>query len=187
MTQKLGLIQALLHEPRLLVLDEPLEGLDPPSRNLLKEVIRERRRAGTTVLFSSHILSDVEDVADRVGILHRGKLATSGSIRELVVGFGLPTEIEVAFATPPSSTDFLADLGTPSERKPNEWRVVLPDSADPDAIVHTIIERTLAADGRIRKVGVAEPHLDDLFAQYIRHSDEAAAQTLAAAATAKAS
>jgi ABC-2 type transport system ATP-binding protein len=174
MTQKLGLIQALLHEPRLLVLDEPLEGLDPPSRNLLKEVIRERRRAGTTVLFSSHILSDVEDVADRIGILHRGKLATSGSIRELVTGFGLPTDIAVSFAKRPSSIDFLAALGTASERKPDEWRIRLAEGTDPDAVVHTIIERTFAADGRIRKVGIAEPNLDDLFAQYIERAEAAA-------------
>jgi ABC-2 type transport system ATP-binding protein len=174
MTQKLGLIQALLHEPRLLVLDEPLEGLDPPSRNLLKEVIRERRRAGTTVLFSSHILSDVEDVADRIGILHRGKLATSGSIRELVDDFGLPTDIEVAFAKRPSSTDFLASLGNASERKPDEWRIRLADDADSDSVVHTIIERTLASDGRIRKVGVAVPNLDDVFAEYIKRADDAA-------------
>ena len=181
MTQKLGLIQALLHEPRLLVLDEPLEGLDPPSRNLLKEVIRERRRAGTTVLFSSHILSDVEDVADRIGILHRGKLATSGSIRELVGGFGLPTDIDVSFATPPSSTAFLADLGTASERKPDEWRIRLADGVDPDGVVHAIIERTLASAGRIRKVGVAEPNLDDVFAQYIKRADDAARAAYAAA------
>jgi ABC-2 type transport system ATP-binding protein len=185
MTQKLGLIQALLHEPRLLVLDEPLEGLDPPSRNLLKEVIRERRRAGTTVLFSSHILSDVDDVADRIGILHRGKLATSGSIRELVVGFGLPTEIEVSFATRPSSSAFLSELGTLSERKPDDWRIRLPDGADPDAVVHTIIERTLAAGGRIRKVGVAAPDLDDLFAQYIQRSDQAATAARDAAIAAR--
>ncbi|MGE3460163.1 MAG: ABC transporter ATP-binding protein, partial [Kofleriaceae bacterium] len=178
MTQKLGLIQALLHEPRLLVLDEPLEGLDPPSRNLLKDVIRERRRAGTTVLFSSHILSDVEDVADRIGILHRGKLATSGSIRELVTGFGLPTDIEVAFATRPSSTAFLADLGTATERKPDDWRIRLADGVDADHVVHTIIELTLAAGGRIRKVGVAEPDLDDVFEQYIKRADDAARAAL---------
>jgi ABC-2 type transport system ATP-binding protein len=181
MTQKLGLIQALLHEPRLLVLDEPLEGLDPPSRNLLKEVIRERRRAGTTVLFSSHILSDVEDVADRIGILHRGKLATSGSIRELVTGFGLPTDIAVSFAKRPSSIDFLAALGTASERKPDEWRIRLAEGTDPDAVVHTIIERTFAGDGRIRKVGIAEPNLDDLFAQYIERAEAAALAAFQAA------
>jgi ABC-2 type transport system ATP-binding protein len=172
MTQKLGLIQALLHEPKLLVLDEPLEGLDPPSRNLLKDIIRERQRAGTTVLFSSHILSDVEDVADRVGILVRGRLGVSGSLSQLVVDFGLPREIGVAFSTPPASTAFLAELGEPVERKPNEWRVRIADSADADALIHTAVERTLAGGGRLRQIGLVQPNLDDLFAQYVlRHAN----------------
>jgi len=167
MTQKLGLIQALLHEPRLLVLDEPLEGLDPPSRNLLKEILRERQHAGTTVLFSSHILSDVDDVADRIGILNRGQLATSGSIRELVADFGLPLEIELELATPPADTGFLAALGTATERRPGEWRIRLADGTAPDPVIHAVIERTLAGGGKLRKVGLVEPDLDDLFAQYI--------------------
>ncbi len=167
MTQKLGLIQALLHEPKLLVLDEPLEGLDPPSRNLLKAIIRERQHAGTTVLFSSHILSDVDDVADRIGILNRGKIATSGSIRELVTDFGLPLELEIDFATAPADTSYLAELGAATERRPGEWRIVLTDKTPPDPVIHTAIERTLAGGGKIRKIGLVEPNLDDLFAQYI--------------------
>ncbi|TMQ07256.1 MAG: ABC transporter ATP-binding protein [Deltaproteobacteria bacterium] len=167
MTQKLGLIQALLHEPRLLVLDEPLEGLDPPSRALLKDVIRERQRAGTTVLFSSHILSDVEDVADRVGILNAGAIATSGSLRELLVAFGRPLEIELAWAAAPADPAFVHELGAASERKPGVWRVRLPDGADPDAAVHAAIERTLAGGGRLRRIGLVEPELDELFASYL--------------------
>ena len=162
MAQKMGLIQALLHEPKLLVLDEPLEGLDPPTRNLLKEIIRERQRAGTTVLFSSHILSDVEDIADRIGILHAGKIATSGSIRDLMTSFGLPTEIEIEYSAAPSPLPF---EGAP--RKANEWRVTLKDGEDLDARIHEIIERSIANGGKLRRIGVVEPDLDDLFAQYI--------------------
>ncbi|HUQ06114.1 MAG TPA: ABC transporter ATP-binding protein [Kofleriaceae bacterium] len=176
MTQKLGLIQALLHEPKLLVLDEPLEGLDPPSRQLLKDVIRERSNAGTTVLFSSHILSDVEHVADRVGILNRGEVATSGSIRDLTRLFGLPAELEVVFATPPSASDFLLEEGAAVEQKPGSWRITLAQGASPeqaDAAIHRIVERTLAGGGRLRKIGVAEPALDDVFAHYILESDKA--------------
>jgi ABC-2 type transport system ATP-binding protein len=173
MTQKLGLIQALLHEPKLLVLDEPLEGLDPPSRSLLKDIIRERQRAGTTVLFSSHILSDVEHVADRVGILNAGTIATSGSIRDLMVAFGLPLEIELQLVTAPADLGYLTALGTARERKPREWRITLPDGADPDAAVHAIIERTLAAGGTLRKIGLVEPELDDLFSSYILRAGHA--------------
>jgi len=171
MTQKLGLIQALLHEPKLLVLDEPLEGLDPPSRNLLKEIIRERQNAGTTVLFSSHILSDVDAVADRIGILNKGQIATSGSIRELVTNMGLPLEIEIDLAAPPASASFYDELGKATELRPGEWRVRLPDGTDPDPVIHALIERTLAGGGKIRKIGLVEPNLDDLFATYIERSN----------------
>ena len=179
MTQKLGLIQALLHEPKLLVLDEPLEGLDPPSRRLLKDVIRERREAGTTVLFSSHILSDVEDVADRVGILNRGEVATTGSIRDLTKMFGLPLEIDVWFSARPDSADFLSEDGAAVEKRPGEWLVTLAKSVDAaaaDAIIHRFVERTLAGGGRLRKIGVAEPALDDLFAHYILQSEKGASR-----------
>jgi ABC-2 type transport system ATP-binding protein len=170
MTQKLGLIQALLHEPKLLVLDEPLEGLDPPSRQMLKDVIRERSNAGTTVLFSSHILSDVEHVADRVGILNKGVVETSGSIRDLTRLFDLPLELDVWFSSPPQDTAFVAAEGAAVEKKPGEWRVTLAkgvDAAAADAIIHRLVEQTLAGGGRLRKIGVAEPALDDLFAHYI--------------------
>ncbi|HEU4733407.1 MAG TPA: ABC transporter ATP-binding protein [Kofleriaceae bacterium] len=174
MTQKLGLIQALLHEPKLLVLDEPLEGLDPPSRALLKDIIRERRRAGTTVLFSSHILSDVEDVADRVGILHGGAIAISGSIRDLTTLFGRPLELELELAAAPADCGYLAELGAAEERRPGEWRITLAAEASPDDVIHAAIERTLAAGGRLRKVGLVEPDLDELFAGYIQRASHAA-------------
>jgi ABC-2 type transport system ATP-binding protein len=170
MTQKLGLIQALLHEPRLLILDEPLEGLDPPSRSLLKDVIRERQRAGTTVLFSSHILSDVQHVADRVGILNDGMIATSGSLRELMAAFGGPLELEVQLASVPDDVAYLATAGDVRARKPGEWRIVLAAGSDPDAAVHAIIERTLASGGRVRKIGLVEPELDDLFTGYLQRA-----------------
>ncbi|MCJ7469745.1 ABC transporter ATP-binding protein, partial [Candidatus Bathyarchaeota archaeon] len=74
MIQKVGLAQALLHNPKLLVLDEPLAGLDPASRYQLKQTIMKLGKDGTTVFFSSHILSDVQDVATRIGILSRGRI-----------------------------------------------------------------------------------------------------------------
>ncbi len=168
MARKLGLIQALLHEPRLLILDEPLEGLDPPTRSLLKDVIRERQHAGTTVLFSSHILSDVEDIADRIGILDGGRIATSGSIRELLTVFGLPIEIEVEYSVVPPDTAFLVAAAVGAEvRRPGVWRVKVEAGRDPDEIVNQLIEQSLAVGGRIRRIGEVEPDLDDLFARYI--------------------
>ena len=83
MVQKVGLAQALLHEPKLLVLDEPLGGLDPLSRRQFKDIVLQLAKKGTTVLFSSHILSDVQDVADRIGIISHGRIKQVGTIAEL--------------------------------------------------------------------------------------------------------
>ncbi len=170
MTQKLGLIQALLHRPRLLILDEPLEGLDPPSRNLLKEIIRERQQDGATVLFSSHILSDVQDVADRVGVLCDGKMVSTGSVAELVAEVKLPRELVVEFSTAPADTGFVT--GDPGlvdavERRPGSWSARLRDDADADAVIHGLVEQTLARGGRLRKIAQAEPNLDHLFARLV--------------------
>jgi hypothetical protein len=85
-----------------------------------------------------------------------------------VAGFGPPLEIEVELATVPADIAYLAERG--QERKRGYWRVRVPDGTDPDALVHELIEKTLAAGGRIRKIGVAEPDPDELFSEYIaRH------------------
>jgi ABC-2 type transport system ATP-binding protein len=87
MVQKVGLAQALLHNPKLLVLDEPLAGLDPLSRRQLKDIVLELGKNGSTVVFSSHILSDVQDVANRIGILSRGRLKQVGTLDELKLSY----------------------------------------------------------------------------------------------------
>lgn len=83
MKQKLLLIAALQHDPRVLLLDEPLDGLDVPAQELLKETLRERAARGDCVVYSSHILEVVERVCDRVAILHQGRVAALGSPQEL--------------------------------------------------------------------------------------------------------
>ena len=83
MLQRIGLCQALLNEPKLLLFDEPMSGLDPIGRALVREIILEERDRGCTVFFSSHILSDVETVCDRIAILHKGVLRGVGTLSEL--------------------------------------------------------------------------------------------------------
>ncbi|HEX4999420.1 MAG TPA: ABC transporter ATP-binding protein [Terriglobia bacterium] len=80
MTQRLGLAQALLHEPELLILDEPTSGLDPEGRRLVLEIIREEKAKGKTVFLSSHILADVERVCDEVVMIRRGEVAFADQI-----------------------------------------------------------------------------------------------------------
>lgn len=74
MRQRIGLAQALMNDPDLLIMDEPMSGLDPRGRKMFREVIRRRREAGKTVFFSSHILSDIEMICGRVGIINLGRM-----------------------------------------------------------------------------------------------------------------
>jgi ABC-2 type transport system ATP-binding protein len=83
MMQRVGLAQAIVHDPALIVLDEPMSGLDPIGRRDVREMILALRNEGRTILFSSHILSDAEQLCSRVGILARGRLAQIGPLAEL--------------------------------------------------------------------------------------------------------
>jgi ABC-2 type transport system ATP-binding protein len=84
MVQRLGLAQALLHDPDLYILDEPMSGLDPLGRALVKDIIRDLKKRGKTVFFSTHITSDVEIVCDRVGIIAYGQLQTVDSVERIL-------------------------------------------------------------------------------------------------------
>lgn len=83
MVQRTGLALALIHQPEICILDEPMSGLDPLGRRLVADLILDMRHKGQTVFFSSHILSDIEKLCDRVGILNRGRLLYCGGIKEL--------------------------------------------------------------------------------------------------------
>lgn len=95
MMQRIGLAQALLHDPELLILDEPMSGLDPIGRKEVRDLIVEQHRAGKTILFTSHILSDVELLCDRVGILRRGRMSHYGRLNELLKAQERRTEVEL--------------------------------------------------------------------------------------------
>ena len=89
MLQRIGVAQALLNKPELLILDEPLLGLDPYGRQEFKQIIIEQQKKGTSVFFSSHILSDVEEICDRIAILKKGHLLCTGKLDDLLAASGI--------------------------------------------------------------------------------------------------
>jgi ABC-2 type transport system ATP-binding protein len=95
--QRLVIAAALLHQPKVIIIDEPMVGLDPRSARLVKNVLKQRSRAGVTVFLSTHVLHIAEELADQVGILHRGKLVAVGTIDELREVSGEKGELEDAF------------------------------------------------------------------------------------------
>ncbi len=99
MLQRAGLAAALVADPELLILDEPMSGLDPVGRKEVKDLIFAERDRGKTIFFSTHILSDVEAMCDRVAILREGQVVLSGALRQLLRGEVLGTEIALAGAS----------------------------------------------------------------------------------------
>jgi ABC-2 type transport system ATP-binding protein len=95
MVQRLALAQALVGDPRTVILDEPMSGLDPIGRKDVRDLILQLREEGRTVLFSTHILSDVEAICDRVGILVEGRLTDCGALTDLVAPGARAVELTV--------------------------------------------------------------------------------------------
>src|SRR3989442_11083995 len=100
MTQRVGVAQALLNEPNFLVLDEPMSGLDPIGRSEVKQILREERERGTTILMSSHVLAETDSLCDRVAILHGGRVLEVGSVKGLLSSGVVECEIGLASLTP---------------------------------------------------------------------------------------
>jgi len=96
MLQRIGLAQALVHNPDILILDEPLSGLDPEGTQEVIDVLMELRNKGKTILISSHLLSRVEEVCDRVAILHKGRLIKEGNLMDLIEDKSKTTSIQIS-------------------------------------------------------------------------------------------
>src|SRR5829696_5708024 len=95
MLQRVGLAQALINEPEIVFLDEPMSGLDPIGRREIRELIASLREQGTTVFMSTHILSDIEALCDNVAILRKGKLAATGKLDDLLTDAGETQSFEI--------------------------------------------------------------------------------------------
>ncbi len=152
--QKLGLIQAFMSDPELLILDEPTNGLDPLIQQAFYELVREARAAGRTVFLSSHILPEVERVCDRVGILREGRLVTVERIAELLARAVRTLEVEFCGPIPPdafAAVPGIRDVVT-AERS---LRCTVVGAMDP----------VMKAANRyeIRTVSSVEPSLEEVF------------------------
>ena len=94
MLQRVGIAQALLHEPQLLILDEPMSGLDPDGRFMVKEILKEEKKRGTTIFFSSHLLQDMEELCEHLVVIHQGQVLYHGGLVQFVEKY---KNLEVAF------------------------------------------------------------------------------------------
>jgi ABC-type multidrug transport system ATPase subunit len=159
MKQRLGLAAALLQPRDLLVLDEPTNGLDPQGTREVRHLIRELAQDGTTVLVSSHLLAEVEQVATHVGIMSGGVLLRQGTLTE-VLADGAAV---VSVLTPDVSAvrDVLLDLGLAGVESDSQQQRVTARLGEVAA--EQVAAAVVAAGARLRGLTVERPHLEDLF------------------------
>jgi ABC-2 type transport system ATP-binding protein len=158
MLQRVALAAALVHDPELLILDEPMSGLDPVGRKEVRDLIVEEKSQGRTVFFSSHILSDIETLCDRVCILRKGRIMVSGSLRELLSEGKRHCEITIGGASEALRRD-LAPIVT----RTREVGTSLVMEVEGDAAARTVVEHAFAAGARLESMMAKRETLEDLF------------------------
>ena len=163
MKQKLSLARAVLHEPDLLVLDEPVSGLDPHGIVEVRHLLLERNQRGMTILISSHLLSEIERTAHRVGILHRGHLIREDTIAGLRAMLRRDAEVEIQLLEPiPGVADVLASL--PFIRHVDIAGDRLSVTVEGETDTRGALSRAISARGGvIVGMHVREPSLEDAF------------------------
>lgn len=170
MRQRLGLAQALIGNPRVLLLDEPTTGLDPELRQTFYEVIARLAGEGATVLLSSHALTELEERAGRVIIMNRGVKVADGSIERLRNIARLPTRIRLRVAGPTTrDTPSWLPVGVPCRRLDGH---IVEIDAPPDQKID-LLHRATAAGNSVEDVDVAPPTLDELYAHFLRQAEGA--------------
>ena len=155
MLQRIGLAQSLLHDPELVLLDEPLGGLDPLGRKEIRDIIAELRAEGRTVLLSSHILQDIEMICDRVAIILDGRIVNQGPLHDLISEEVLFTELTVSGVAAGELEPFGTCLTTQG------GRILLKVTAEPQVpeVLRLIQER----GGTIHSLVPRSQSLEDLF------------------------
>jgi ABC-2 type transport system ATP-binding protein len=160
MLQRIGLAQALLHDPDVVILDEPMSGLDPIGRREVRDLILDLKKRGRTVFFSTHILSDTETICDRVGMLVRGRLAAIGSVEDLVRGEVGSWDVTLQWPFPQDPP-----LGQVLSRRENRVLLRLTSQSD----LHRLVS-SLAGGAGLVAVSPARRSLEDLLLEEVRGS-----------------
>ncbi len=155
MLQRVGIAQAILHEPKVVFLDEPMSGLDPVGRREMRDVILGLKQQGRTVMFSTHILPDAETLCDRVAVLVNGKLQGVGSPEQIVSiqvqGMEILFELNAGYELP-------AGLSARATSTGSYYRVVVPE-----AELYSALEQLRHCEARIVSVTQLKPTLEDFF------------------------
>jgi ABC-2 type transport system ATP-binding protein len=161
MMQRVGIAQAILGKPKLLILDEPMSGLDPMGRRDVREAIMELNRDGVTIFYSSHLLSDVESISHKVAMIVDGKIVREGTVDEITESCGVEYHVRIRGAIPEKD---LPEGVTPAGH-PEEF--VCADDASRDRLLHFCLEKGIA----VEKMDHKRPSLEDILTEEIARAD----------------
>jgi len=158
--QKVGLAQVLIGDPGLLILDEPTSGLDPSVRRWLKDMMKNLKRQGKTILFSSHVLGEVQEICDRVGIISKGSMLTEDVFEDLTNVLDLEDRITVLMKPVKSSFKYVSELeGVKRPRIEGEYIVFYCSGVNKIKALRNIF----SSDYRVLDVKLHEPDLEEVF------------------------
>ena len=163
MQQKLQFIATILHKPKLLILDEPFLGLDPINTNLIKEIILEMKKQGTTIIFSTHLMDSAEKLCDEIMLINKGKNILSGKLSDIKKGFG-KKNIHLEYD---GKDDFLTKSGMIKkfDNFGNYVEVKLKKDTNPQDFLNEIVNSIA-----IKKFEIVEPSLNDIFIESVSNS-----------------
>jgi ABC-2 type transport system ATP-binding protein len=167
MQQKVQFIGTVLHEPELVILDEPFSGLDPINQDVLEEIVRDLRANGTTVLFSTHLMDQAERLCERVCLISRARKVLDADLRSLKAA---ERKGVVAVEFTGSDRWIQGPEVARAERADGVVRLFLQDGADHQAI----LRRAVAAGADILRFELVEPRLHEIFLRHVGHAGEAA-------------
>jgi ABC-2 type transport system ATP-binding protein len=163
MQQRLGLARTLVHDPKVLILDEPASGLDPRARIEIREILKELRRMGKTILLSSHILSELGEVCNRIAILERGEMVAQGTVSDIVAMARDEAEVWVRTTDDARAAVILRELDCVTKAEPSEDQdhviVKLAHHTDLARLSTHLHERGLA----LRYLERQDPTLEEVF------------------------
>jgi ABC-2 type transport system ATP-binding protein len=168
MVQRAGLAQALMNDPELVLLDEPMSGLDPLGRRLVRDIILELRERGKTVFFSTHILSDAETLCDRVALLREGRLVSMGRLDEILALDITHVEVLVSGLSD-EAVGRLADLRSRVQLG-ERWQLQVEERS-----LAALVQLVQASGGRVLSVHPCRQSLEEYFVERIAGGTEALA------------
>ena len=164
MRQRLGLAQAMIHRPRLAILAEPMSGLDPLGRRDVRMLIVDLAREGVTVFFSSHILSDVETLCDRVGVVSGGPLVAAGPVRELAAPRVQAVEVQCASVTREDVSN-LGDIVSALRDDAGVFTFEVPHEEAANRAARMVVDK----GGTIKAIVPVKESLEEVFARLQVH------------------